>query len=208
MHSTVEAQEVTRTANNGVRRWLQRYQSVCSPSLLCKDLIRTFSPPRENLLIHDFAIFVSSSYYSSHSSSSSLNPLSPYWNKFKRWFFHWTSLDSPEVCTDTKRSFLCCRTSLQETVEVFQSDTKPTPFVANSSVRSSGVFNRGHFLMLAHTYTRAVLCGLDRCSAEPDLGLALRDINQFVCLGRNFARPPHALLDKSLCVSIVCQRFS
>ena len=44
-----------------------------------KDLIRTFSRPLENSLIRDFTIFVSSS-----SSSSSLDPLSPYWNKLKR----------------------------------------------------------------------------------------------------------------------------
>ena len=39
-------------------------------------------------------------------------------------FFYWTSPDSLEVCWDTKRSFLCCRMSLQQSVELFQSDTE------------------------------------------------------------------------------------
>ena len=47
---------------------------------------------------HDF-------HYYSSSSSSSLNPLSPYLKRTDR-------LNSPEVCTDIKQSFLSCHKSL------------------------------------------------------------------------------------------------
>ena len=60
---------------------------------------------------------ISCHYYHNYSSSSYSDPLSPYWNQLKCWFFHRTSPNLPEVCTDIKRSFLSCSNSLRKIVE-------------------------------------------------------------------------------------------
>ena len=59
--------------------------------------------------------------------------------------FNETSPDSSEVCTATKRSFLCCRTSLQQTEQLFHSDNERRHLLLT---QQSAV---GRFLMCTHT---------------------------------------------------------
>ena len=83
-------------------------------------------PPVWHAIIHSHAI---SRFSSSSSSSSSVNPLSPYRNKPRRCFFHHTSPESTEVCTDIERSFYYSRRCLRWIVGLHASSLRTTPFV-------------------------------------------------------------------------------
>ena len=122
-------------------------------------------------------------------SSSSINPLSPYRNKLKCWFIHWTRFVGG--VHRHQAIVFCCRVT-----ELFQSDTEPTPFVTitqQSAVQR--VVSRECFLRR----TRTLACSVVRPISLVRTELAPRN-NQIVCLGR---RPEHALLDKSPCVWIL-----
>ena len=101
------------------KRLKTRWESLPRPSKHTSNSLRahiylyvfpkiSYAPSVVHARIRSYAI----SRFSS-SSSSSLNPLSPYQYQFKRWFLHRRSPISPEVCTDIKRSFISRRNSLR-----------------------------------------------------------------------------------------------
>ena len=114
----------------------------------------------------------------------------------KCWFFHWTTQDSPEVCTDIKQSFLLCRTSLQQIMELFQTGTLNDAICCwLSSQGVSGAFPYVHAQRRAASisHLRSSVFRVSR-SRLRWTGLAPRDIDLLlICVGRNFARAAYAL---------------
>ena len=103
------------------KRLKTRWESLPMPSKHTSNSLRAhiylYMSPNTSYVharIRSYAISRYSCHHnSSSSSSSSSDPLAPYRKHLKRWFFHRTSPNLPEVCMHIKRSFLSCRKSLR-----------------------------------------------------------------------------------------------